>query len=206
MFIPDPTFFHPESTSKIISIFLTPKNVFKLSEIWSGLFIPESGSGSWCFTPLGSRCQKGTSSDPGSATLLKEELDRDSQKSEKTVPDPPFKWGVRNPAFGTFLYDRKKDLTNTLIKIFTFRRARTSECASSSRSSPRCPRRTSGRLWNPWLVFSNYLCICNLYSSVHDVLDACISITRASGRGLGPWIREFFGPSRQASAIWGPKT
>ncbi len=26
-------------------------------------------------------------------------------------------------------------------------------------------------------------------------LDACISITRGSGRGLGPWIREFFGAS-----------
>jgi len=35
-------------------------------------------------------------------------------------------------------------------------------------------------------------------------------ITRASGRGLGPGNREFFGPcetasSRQASAIWGSK-
>ncbi len=45
---------------------------------------------------------------------------------------------------------------------------------------------------------------------MHNVSDACISITRASGRGLGPGIREIFGPcemasSRKASAIWGPK-
>ncbi len=45
---------------------------------------------------------------------------------------------------------------------------------------------------------------------MHNVLDACISITRVSGRGLGPGILEFFGPcemalSRKASAIWGPK-
>jgi hypothetical protein len=43
------------------------------------------------------------------------------------------------------------------------------------------------------------------------VLDACISITRASGRGLGPGIRKFFAPcekmasSQKASAIWGLK-
>ncbi len=29
---------------------------------------------------------------------------------------------------------------------------------------------------------------------MHNVLDACISITRASGRGLGPGNRELFGP------------
>ncbi len=33
---------------------------------------------------------------------------------------------------------------------------------------------------------NRYLCTYDLYSSVHSVLDACISITRASGRGLGP--------------------
>jgi hypothetical protein len=32
----------------------------------------------------------------------------------------------------------------------------------------------------------NYLCTYDLYIHVHNVLDACISITRASGRGLGP--------------------
>ncbi len=64
--IPDPTFFHPGSririfhpgsTSKNLSI-LTQKIVFfKLSEIWSGLFIPDLGSGSWFFTHPGSRIQ-----------------------------------------------------------------------------------------------------------------------------------------------------
>ncbi len=39
----------------------------------------------------------------------------------------------------------------------------------------------------------NYLCTYDLYSPVHNVLDACMSITRANGRGLGPGIREFFG-------------
>ncbi len=37
-------------------------------------------------------------------------------------------------------------------------------------------------------------CTYDLYSHVHNVLDACISITWASGRGLGPWILEFLGP------------
>jgi hypothetical protein len=32
----------------------------------------------------------------------------------------------------------------------------------------------------------NYLCTNDLYSLVHIVLDACISITRTSGRGLDP--------------------
>ncbi len=41
-----------------------------------------------------------------------------------------------------------------------------------------------------------YLC-----SHVHNVLDACISITRASGRGLSPGIGEFFGPCEMASPI-----
>jgi hypothetical protein len=36
----------------------------------------------------------------------------------------------------------------------------------------------------------------DLYSPVHNVLDACISITGtcASGRGLGPGILDFFWP------------
>jgi hypothetical protein len=38
----------------------------------------------------------------------------------------------------------------------------------------------------------NYLCTYDLYSPVHNVLDACISITRVSGRGLGPGIRVFW--------------
>ncbi len=40
MFIPDPSFFHPGSASRNLSI-LTQKKVSKLSEIWSGLFIPD---------------------------------------------------------------------------------------------------------------------------------------------------------------------
>jgi hypothetical protein len=40
----------------------------------------------------------------------------------------------------------------------------------------------------------NYLCTCDLYSPVHNVLDAFISNTRASGRELGTRIREFLGP------------
>jgi hypothetical protein len=35
---------------------------------------------------------------------------------------------------------------------------------------------------------NNYLCTYYLYSHVHNVLDACISITWASGRGMGPGI------------------
>ncbi len=40
----------------------------------------------------------------------------------------------------------------------------------------------------------NYLCTYDLYSPVQNVLDACVSITMGSGRGLGPGILEFFGP------------
>jgi hypothetical protein len=39
-----------------------------------------------------------------------------------------------------------------------------------------------------------------IYSPVHNVLGACISIIRTSGRGLGPGIREFFGPCEMASS------
>jgi hypothetical protein len=38
----------------------------------------------------------------------------------------------------------------------------------------------------------SYLCIYDFYCPVHNVLDACISITRASGRGWGPGNLEFF--------------
>jgi hypothetical protein len=50
------------------------------------------------------------------------------------------------------------------------------------------------------LKYGNYFCTYVLYSPVHNVLDACIYITRASGRGLGPGIREFFGPCEMASS------
>jgi len=46
----------------------------------------------------------------------------------------------------------------------------------------------------------SYLCTYVLYSPVHNVLDACISITRASGRGWGPGNREFLGPCEMASS------
>jgi hypothetical protein len=36
------------------------------------------------------------------------------------------------------------------------------------------------------LALHFYLCTNDLYSPVHNVLDACISITRTSGRGLVP--------------------
>ncbi len=53
----------PGSASKNLST-LTQKIVSKLSEIWSGLFIPDPdpGSGSWFFNHPGSRGQKGTGS------------------------------------------------------------------------------------------------------------------------------------------------
>ncbi len=51
--IPDPNFFHPGPSSNNLSIF-TQKIVYKLSEIWSGLFIPD--------TDPGSKGQKGTGS------------------------------------------------------------------------------------------------------------------------------------------------
>jgi hypothetical protein len=40
----------------------------------------------------------------------------------------------------------------------------------------------------------NNLCAYDLYSPAHNVLDACISITRGSGRGLGLEFSSFLGP------------
>ncbi len=42
--------------------------------------------------------------------------------------------------------------------------------------------------------YFSYLCTYDLYGPVRNVVDACIYITRASGRGLGPGNREFLGP------------
>jgi hypothetical protein len=50
-------------------------------------------------------------------------------------------------------------------------------------------------------VWFNNLCTYDLCSPVHNVLDACISIMRGSGRRLGPGIREFFGPCEMASSL-----
>ncbi len=60
-FHPDPNFFHPGSASKKKNI-LTQRIVSKLSEIWSGLFIPDPDPD--FFTHPGSRIQesKGTGS------------------------------------------------------------------------------------------------------------------------------------------------
>jgi hypothetical protein len=44
----------------------------------------------------------------------------------------------------------------------------------------------------------SYLCTYDLYSPVHNVLDACISITKACVRGLGTGNREFLGPCEMA--------
>ncbi len=41
---------------------------------------------------------------------------------------------------------------------------------------------------------NNYLCTYDFYSPVHNVLDACISITRASGRGWALEFERFLGP------------
>ncbi len=55
------------------------------------------------------------------------------------------------------------------------------------------------RLADFWAPY-NYLCTYDLYSPVHNVLDTCISITRASGTGSGPGNLEFFGPCEMASS------
>ncbi len=46
----------------------------------------------------------------------------------------------------------------------------------------------------------NYLCTYDLYSPMHKVLDVCISITRGSGRGLGPGISSFLSPVKWCRA------
>jgi hypothetical protein len=55
------------------------------------------------------------------------------------------------------------------------------------------------RGYNPRQSYS-YLCTYDLYSPMHNVLDACISMTRASRWGLGPGNREFFGPYEMESS------
>jgi hypothetical protein len=49
------------------------------------------------------------------------------------------------------------------------------------------------------MVF-NYLCTCDLYSPVHNVLEVCLYITWGSWRGLGPRIPEFFGPCEMGTS------
>ncbi len=45
-----------------------------------------------------------------------------------------------------------------------------------------------------------YVCTYDLYGPVRNDFDAGASITRASGRGLGPGNRDFFGPCEIASS------
>ncbi len=47
--------FFPSRIPEMHQSILTQESVFKLSEIWSGLFIPDPGFGSWFFTHPGSR-------------------------------------------------------------------------------------------------------------------------------------------------------
>ncbi len=69
MFVPDPNFFHPESASKNLSI-LTQKIVSKLSEIWSGSFIPDPDPNILATPDPGSGGQKGTGSRIRNTDLL----------------------------------------------------------------------------------------------------------------------------------------
>ncbi len=72
MFIPDPgskRFQVPDlDPHKRIEVFLTQKIVYKLSEISSGMFIPDPDYGFRVFTYPGSRTLK-KATDPGSAIL-----------------------------------------------------------------------------------------------------------------------------------------
>jgi hypothetical protein len=56
------------------------------------------------------------------------------------------------------------------------------------------------------LAINSYLWTYDLYGPICNAFDAGKSIRRSSGRGLGPWNQDFFGPfqmasSRKASAI-----
>ncbi len=67
-FIPDPNFFLPGSRIHIKELkYFNPKIVFKLSQIWSGLFFPDPDPNFLPIPDPGSRGQKCTGS--GSATL-----------------------------------------------------------------------------------------------------------------------------------------
>jgi hypothetical protein len=55
---------------------------------------------------------------------------------------------------------------------------------------------------------NSYLCTYDLYGPLCDVFDARRSITRASGRGLGPGNRYFItllGPGMAKRVPFGPK-
>jgi hypothetical protein len=83
MFIPDPTFFHPGSElspSRIPDPKKSKKMVSKLYKIWSGLFIPDPGSG----------IRMLTSSYPGS---------RIQGSKRHPIPDPGSRIRIRNTGF-----------------------------------------------------------------------------------------------------------
>ncbi len=48
------------------------------------------------------------------------------------------------------------------------------------------------------ILCNSYLCTYDTYGAVCHVFYVCRSITRASGRGLGPENRDFFGPCKMA--------
>ncbi len=50
------------------------------------------------------------------------------------------------------------------------------------------------RFYKIRLYKNSYLCTYDLHGPVLNVFDACRSIKRARGRGLGPGNREFLGP------------
>ncbi len=58
----------------------------------------------------------------------------------------------------------------------------------------RDPRSRIGFFRIPDLGSATLLCTYDLNSPVHNVLDACKTITWGSGRVLGPGILEFFRP------------
>ncbi len=61
-------------------------------------------------------------------------------------------------------------------------------------------RRDEIRWFDGTHITREILCTYDLYSPVHNVLDACISIMWGSGRGLGPWIPDFFGPCEMGTS------
>jgi hypothetical protein len=69
-------------------------------------------------------------------------------------------------------------------------------------------RRLKVRLQNSKEIKLAYLCTYDLCSLINNIFDACRSITKASGRGLGPGNRDFFGPKkwqREKRVPFGPK-
>jgi hypothetical protein len=105
--IPDPNFFHPGSRIRIKEFkYLNHKMVSKLSEIWSGFYIPdpdpESGS---CFLPIPDPVVK-KAPDPGSATL---EKSRWAEKSSTVVRMRKPDWIFFTPMKKSIFFSRVVD-------------------------------------------------------------------------------------------------